>query len=95
MSTGVVGGLALTLLVAVALVVALRLLWRAPEHGWVSLLFLQYALAAMLSSALYMSTTMWTYLGAVLALGWSVRTPAAPAPVLTGDSGAPDLPARR
>lgn len=95
MATGVVGGLALALLLAVASILAVRLLWRAPEHGWVSLLFIQYALAAMLSSALFMSTTMWTYLGAVLALGWSLRAPATPSSVLTAASGAPDLPARR
>ncbi|HWP00111.1 MAG TPA: O-antigen ligase family protein [Methylococcus sp.] len=62
MATGLVGGLSFSFLILYGVCISFRLVKAKSEHGWISLIFMQYLIAAQFSGALYLSTTLWTFL---------------------------------
>lgn len=68
MATGFLGGTAFCLVLIGAMAAALRILIRQPQHGWVSLLYIQYLINAMLSGSLYLSADMWGLAAACVAV---------------------------
>ena len=80
MATGLVGGLAFTILVMGCLILALRIMYYSRIYTWIGMLFIQYMTSALVSGALVYSTAMWSLIGAVLGLSYISRN-AAIAPV--------------
>ena len=66
MATGIVGGVAFISLLTFGLVCSYKLLKCKIDSGWVALVFVQYAMAAQFSGAIYNSTIMWTFLAATI-----------------------------
>lgn len=75
MATGIFGGTAFCLILVWSTIAAVRLS-RRPAALWVSLLFLQQLIAALVSGALYLSLGMWMFAVAVVALDAAGRMPA-------------------
>jgi O-antigen ligase len=73
MATGIAGGLSFIALLSFALWAAYRLIKWHSEHAWVGVIFLQYLIGAQFSGAIYAATTMWTFIGATLALYYGTR----------------------
>ena len=68
MATGIIGGLAFTILILVSTWRAFRVIRRNNQYSWVGLLYLQYMVGALVSGALAFSATMWSLMGAVIAV---------------------------
>lgn len=75
MATGFLGGTAFCVWILAALAAALRLFAAAPRHAWLSLLFGQYLLNALISGSLYWSADMWGLGAAVLGTAALVKDP--------------------
>ena len=74
MATGFAGGLAFCTILVWATVAGFRLLQNAKTQ-WIALFFFQYAVAALVSGALYLSGTLWCFATAVIALEQLNRSP--------------------
>jgi hypothetical protein len=66
MATGIVGGTALTILLLLSFLYALRLVKCYDSYSWIGLLFIQYMIGSLVSGSLYSSSTMWALMGAVI-----------------------------
>lgn len=62
MATGLIGGASFLFLVFYNAYISFKILKRKSSHGWISLISLQYLIAAQFSGALYGSTMMWSFL---------------------------------
>lgn len=97
MTTGLFGGAILLMMLILSLLVAWRVMRRAPAFGWVGLLFVQYIVGAQFSGSIFESTTLWASLGALLGVSIFhtqtsaivVRSPGSPG------GGGPQNPARQ
>ena len=67
-SSGIVAGFLLVSTIVMALIMSSRLL-KDSARGWLSLLFMQYLLSAMVSGSLYYSNIFWTLLVCVTTAG--------------------------
>lgn len=68
MATGVFGGLAFLVMLLLLAAKALRCWNHMSTHGWVALLFIQHAVAAQFSGALYSVVYFWLLAGLMMAL---------------------------
>lgn len=68
LSTGMLGGVPLILLILLTLSKAFTLVRRYPSLSFIPLLFVQYSIGAMFSGSLWSNTIFWNLLGAVLGL---------------------------
>ncbi len=68
MTTGIVGGVAFVLMLALAISWAWRVVRYVPAFGWLGLIFIQYFVATQFSGSLFESTTFWGILGALFAV---------------------------
>jgi O-antigen ligase len=68
LNLGLLGAALFVLLVAAAVIGALRRIMRERRDGWLMVLFTQYFVAVQFSSALYQATHFWLLLGTLLAL---------------------------
>jgi len=66
MATGVIGGIAFSLMFFSAVVHAVRILKHKKDYAWISLIFLQYAISAQFSGSLYTNSIMWCFMAAVI-----------------------------
>lgn len=66
MATGILGGLAFTMLLLAGVRAALRLILNTRVHAWLGLLFVQLAVWTNLSGSLYTHFTFWYLLAAVI-----------------------------
>jgi O-antigen ligase len=66
MTTGIAGGAALTLFMAVCLWRAIIMLHRGSHDGWVAVLFLHYLIGAQVSSSVVLNGLLWASAGGVL-----------------------------
>ena len=69
MATGTLGGIAFIIMFLFAFYCSIKLAIYKPVWTWVSLLFVQYTIAAMSSGAIYTNYLTWIFLGAVIGLG--------------------------
>ncbi|WP_457653752.1 O-antigen ligase family protein [Rhodocaloribacter sp.] len=69
MATGALGGTVFILMFLMAFYSSIKLAIYRPAWAWVSLLFVQYTIAAMSSGAIYTNYLTWILLGAVIGLG--------------------------
>jgi len=67
MATGIVGGTAYVVFHIGALLSAIRLAVSTPSAAWLSILCVQYTIAALFSGSLYTWNTLWGLLAAVIA----------------------------
>jgi len=67
MSTGVLGGTAMILLLGLGLVKSFQLMRKIPDMAWVPLLYLEYLIHLMVSGCIYFDPTAFALLGVVLA----------------------------
>lgn len=74
MTTGVIGGTALLFLIGYSVNCAYRLAHDRSLQAWVSLVFIQYLVAAQFSGAIYGSTIFWAFMGATISLAIGSRT---------------------
>jgi O-antigen ligase len=68
MSMGLFGFFLLISLLVTTLVFAARVFLTVPSYGWVSILFVQYFVAAQFSGSIYTSTYLWVSVGLVIAV---------------------------
>lgn len=68
MATGLIGGLSFLFLILYGFYISYKIVKMKHEHGWISLIFMQYLIAAQFSGALYLATVMWTFLAINIAL---------------------------
>lgn len=66
---GVLSGLLFSILFIGAVGKGIRLIYGGSQIGWVGVITLQYAMAGLVSGALYTSTALWCLLG--IFVGWS------------------------
>jgi O-antigen ligase len=67
MATGVLGGAAFSIILLCSSVAAAKLMTTNATR-WISLLYVQYLVSALVSGALYLSGTMWCFIAAVIGL---------------------------
>lgn len=72
--TGLFGGLGFVVVLLFALRQIPVIANSTPQHFWIALLLVQYAIAAMLTGSLYMSNVFWVLLALSAALGVSSKT---------------------
>jgi len=65
MATGIFGGVAFSIVVLMAVYVALKLIYQRAPQAWLGLLFLQALIYASFSGAIYSHTFFWCTMGAV------------------------------
>lgn len=83
MATGAFGGTAFALCMFIGLAGALVVMWRWPPLAWVSILYGQYLLNALVSGSLYLSADMWSLMAICVVLAFGERsTRASRQPVL-------------
>lgn len=68
MATGLIGGASFAILISYGFFAAYNVVKSRGSDGWISLIFIQYALGAQFSGALYTATTMWTFLALTIVL---------------------------
>jgi O-antigen ligase len=73
MATGLVGFVLLSIVVAVCVRAAWRLIRASHATRWVGLLYVQYLLASMFSGSLFLDGQFWALSVAVLAISSAVR----------------------
>ncbi|OOY32607.1 hypothetical protein BMI88_01585 [Thioclava sp. F36-6] len=78
MSTGITGGIAFVIMVALALHASWAILRTSAKDSWIALISLQYIFGAQFSGAIYQSNTMWLSMSLVCALWWICRKRRAP-----------------
>jgi O-antigen ligase len=66
LAVGIFSGLCFTFLLLNALINAVQILRLDRNRAWISLLFFQYAIGAMVSGSLYASNTFWVLMAAVV-----------------------------
>jgi O-antigen ligase len=66
MATGIIGGVPFVALTMMSLWLSLKLIVRRDDNLWLGMLNIQYLIAAQTSSSLYLSTAMWTLMGATI-----------------------------
>jgi O-antigen ligase len=71
-SVGLFGAIVFISLFVIISVKSFVLLNRDTGYGWLSLLFLQYAVGAQFSGSIHSSTTFWAAAGAMIAVAWPV-----------------------
>jgi O-Antigen ligase len=71
-SVGLFGAFIFMALLVILSVKAYAMLNRDTGYGWLSLLYLQYAIGAQFSGAIYSSTIFWATAGALVAAAWPV-----------------------
>ena len=62
MSTGIIGGLAFTILIFFGVYSSYKILSFKLKSGWIGLIFIQYLVGAQFSGSIYGSTNLWTFL---------------------------------
>lgn len=70
---GVFSGFLFLAIVLISLVAAVKIFFRHPRNSWISLLYIQYLVGAMLSGALYTEAAMWTLMALVVSCLASLR----------------------
>lgn len=84
MAAGFLAGTAFTLMLAVSIFAAMKLLVRLPSQGWLPILYGQYLLHALVSGALFLSVDMWALMTGIIACAYGgtvlPRVAAQPAP---------------
>lgn len=73
-ATGVIGGTAFTLIVALLVYASIRILFKCPDLGWASALFWQYLCLAMLSGAIATSYHFWILSGVVIGGAFKIKS---------------------
>lgn len=74
MATGIIGGGLLLSLIAITLIFAIRITKEIKEYGWISVLFLQYLIAAQFSGAIYTTNYLWVTIGLVISINASLTS---------------------
>ena len=74
MALGIVGGTLYVIILLSCVRVAWRILRKAPECGWVSLLFIHYAVYVQLSSSIIVNHYFWCSAAAVIGVDHMLRT---------------------
>ena len=74
MALGIVGGTLYVIILFSCVRVAWRILRKAPECGWVSLLFIHYAVYVQLSSSIIVNHYFWCSAAAVIGVDHMLRT---------------------
>lgn len=62
MATGLIGGLPFLFLIIYGAFISYKAFKVKSDDGWISMIYIQYLVAAQFSGALYSVTTMWTFL---------------------------------
>lgn len=70
---GVFSGLLFVTVVVISLLASVKIFFRHPRNSWISLLYVQYLVGAMLSGALYTEAAMWTLMVLVVSCLASLR----------------------